>query len=213
VLERRRLVAAGLAALRERDAARYALLYEQLRRYERRRARFGLAEGGYLQDVAAGVASRFVVREGILALLLGPLACAGGAAFVLPYAAVTMAARLIRTSLDQVATVKILAGVIFYSLWIGTLAWLAWRWGGLGAALLTAIGLPALGVAALVAIEREAAVFEIVRSYLASRWTRDVTERRLVRHRASVADLLDETYRWLEGASRRTDRKAGGPHQ
>ena len=48
---------------------------------------------------------------------------------------------------------------------------------------------------------REAAVVEIVRSYLASRWTRDDIELRLMRRRAAIADLIDETRRWLEEGS------------
>jgi len=60
------------------------------------------------------------------------------------------------------------------------------------------VGLPILGLATLFAIERETAVLEIARTYLASRWTPDTTEVRLMRHRAAIADLLDETNRWLE---------------
>lgn len=197
VLERRRLIADGLRALRARDPERYALVYEQLRRYERRRARFGLVEGGYLREVPLATAVRFTVRETLAAIALGPVALVGAIAFAVPYQVVRAFAWISRASLDQVATVKIFASAVFYALWIGGAALLAWRWGGAGAALLTAAGLPVLGLAALFAIEREAAVFEIVRSYLASRSTRDATEVRLMRRRAAIADLLDETYRWL----------------
>jgi hypothetical protein len=174
-------------------------LYEQLRKYERRRARFGLAEGGYLRDVPFATAAKFTARETLAALVLGPVALAGVVVFALPYQLVRAFTWILRTSLDQTATVKIFASVVFYALWIGSLATLAWRWAGGAAALLSAVCLPILGLAALFAIEREAAVIEIVRGYLASRWTRDATEVRLIRHRAAIADLLDETYRWLEG--------------
>jgi len=198
VLERRRRIAAGMDALRSRDAQRYALLYEQLRKYERRRARFGLAEGGYLRDVPFAAAVRFAARETLAALVLGPVALAGALVFAIPYQVVRAFSWVVRAPLDQVATAKIFASVVFYILWVGLLTTLAWRWTGGGAALLTAVGLPILGLATLFAIERETAVLEIARTYLASRWTPDTTEVRLMRHRAAIADLLDETNRWLE---------------
>jgi hypothetical protein len=195
-----------MRALRGRDAERYALLYEQLRQYERRRARFGLAEDGFLREVPFATAARFAVRESLMAIALGPVALAGAVVFAVPYQLVRAFAWLTRASLDQVATVKIFASVVFYAAWIAALTWVAWSRAGGTAALVTALALPALGLTSLFAVERETAVFEIVRSYLASRRTRDATEVRLMRRRAAIADLLDETHRWLEGQDA-ADRK------
>jgi 1-acyl-sn-glycerol-3-phosphate acyltransferase len=58
VVERRRLIADGMRTLRERHPERFALLYEQLRRYERRLARFGLTEDAVNRKVPFAAAAR-----------------------------------------------------------------------------------------------------------------------------------------------------------
>ena len=196
-LERRRLIATGLGRLRARDPERYAVIYEQLRRYERRRARFGLAERGYLLDVPFAEAARFVVRELAWALALVPVALAGTAVFLVPYQLVRWLVRVPRGLLDQAATWKAAAGLVLYLGWIALLTAGASRLAGSVAAWVTAAGLPLLALAALFALEREGKVLEIVRGYLASRLTADRIERRLLRRREAIADLLDETWRWL----------------
>jgi len=196
-LERRKLIAIGLERLRARDPARYAAIHEQLGRYERRRARFGLAEGAYLLDVPFTEAARFVVRELAWALALVPVGLAGAVVFFVPYQLVRRLVRVPRGLLDQAATWKAAAGLVLYLGWIALLAAGASRLAGSVAAWVTAAGLPLLALAAHFALEREGKVLEIVRGYVASRLTPDQAERRLLKRREAIADLLDQAWRWL----------------
>ena len=198
VVERRRLVADGMRMLRERHPDRFAVLYEQLRRYERRLARFGLTEDAVNRKVSLAAAARFTARESALAVILWPLIAAGVLVFAVPYQLVRLVAASARTSLDQRATMKIGFGLLFYPLWVGGLAWAAWRaWGGTRG-VVTLSALPVLAIATILAQEREAAVIETVRGTLAAWRTRDGTEGRLSKQRAAIATLMDETYRWLQ---------------
>lgn len=65
------------------------------------------------------------------------------------------------------------------------------------AGLMTAAALPPLAVAGLLALEREAAVFETARSWLMLRRARRQSRAWLKRARADLADLLDQVYDWL----------------
>lgn len=203
VVERRRLVAYGMRMLRERHPDRFAVLYEQLRRYERRLARFGLTEDAVNRKVPLAAAGRFTARESALAVILWPLIAAGVLVFAVPYQLVRLVAASARTSLDQQATTKIGFGLLLYPLWVGGLAWAARRaWGGTWG-VVTLSALPALAIATILALEREAAVIETVRGTLAAWRTRDDTEGRLSRQRVAIAALMDETYRWLQEESAR----------
>lgn len=200
ILERRRLIARGLHTLRERDPERFAALYEALRRYERRRERFGLREDALLQRVPVSAAVAFALRETAWGMLLGPVVALGVAAFFVPYQAVRVLSRCFPVSLDQQATFKIATGIVCYLSWLLALVAVAWRLAGPARGAAAALALPALGVATLVAQEREGAVLDVVRGYVASRLTGGRVEGRLLRQRAALADLLDETYRWLQAA-------------
>jgi 1-acyl-sn-glycerol-3-phosphate acyltransferase len=199
VFVRRRLIADGMRRLREGDPERFAALYEEFQRYERRRERFGLTDDTLGNKVPPGVAVRFAVRESLVAACLLPIVVAGTVAFFVPYQLVRLATTWLRASLDQQATNKLGFGMLFYLLWIGGLAWWSWREAGGAWALAVAAGLPLLGLATLFAQEREAAVVETVRGTFAAWRTRDATEERLSRQRARIAQLLDETYRWVQG--------------
>jgi 1-acyl-sn-glycerol-3-phosphate acyltransferase len=212
VVERRRLVAEGMRTLRERDPERFALLYEQLRRYERRLARFGLTEDAVNRRVPLAAAVRLAARESALAAILWPLIAAGVLAFAVPYQLVRLATVGLRASLDLQATVKIGLGLVFYPMWVCGLAWAAWRaWGGTWG-LAALLALPALAVATILAQEREAAVLETVRGTLAAWRTRDETEDRLSRQRSAIAALLDETYSWLREDPTGTNPAEAGSH-
>jgi 1-acyl-sn-glycerol-3-phosphate acyltransferase len=200
IVERRRLIADGMRTLRERHPDRFALLYEQLRRYERRLARFGLTEDAVNRKVPPAAAARFAVRESLLALTLWPVIAAGVLVFAVPYQLVRLAGDALRTSLDQRATAKIGFGLVVYPLWAGGLAWAASRVWGSPWGLVTLLSLPVLAVATLLAQEREAAVLAAVRVTLAAWRTSDDTEGRLSNQRAAIAALMDETYRWLREA-------------
>lgn len=212
VFARRRLIADGMRTLRERDPERFATLFEQLRRYERRRARFGLTEDALRNKVPLATALRFTIRETLAALLLMPIAAAGIATFVVPYQVVKAITARLKVSLDQQATVKLGFGMVAYGAWMVLLTWWAWRRAGGAWAGGVAVALPLLGLATLFAQEREAAVVETVRATLAAWRTADVTEERLYRQRATIADLLDQAYRWTRNARDGGDPGLLPPH-
>jgi 1-acyl-sn-glycerol-3-phosphate acyltransferase len=213
-LLRRRAIAEGIGSLRARDPERFAELYEQLRRYEQQRARFGLREDALLQRVPTGAVLRFALREGTFALALLPLAALGVLGHVVPFHAVRLLTQRVRVSLDQAATFKIAASLVIYGAWIAALAGVAWQWGGSRAGLAAGLVLLLLAPAALFAVERLMAVWEIAAGWLASQRTHDQIERGLVCDRAALADLLDETYRRVraaEGAGAAGDQRSPRP--
>jgi hypothetical protein len=192
-----------MQALRQRDPTRFASLFEQLRRYERRRERFGVSEEALQTDVPWRTALRFALRESALGILFFPLLALGTAVFFAPYQIVRLLARLFPTTLDQQATLKVASGAILYGLWMLGIAVVAGSFLGTPWGIACAAGLPLLGVVTLLVQEREAAMLDVTRGYLASRLTHDRTEGRLLRQRAALATLLEETYRWLEAPAER----------
>jgi glycerol-3-phosphate O-acyltransferase / dihydroxyacetone phosphate acyltransferase len=199
-VQRRRLIALGLERLRAADPERYAVLYERFRTYDSRLRRFRLRDQVIDWAVPRKTAVRFAIREGVVAVVLLPLVVAGFAAFAVPYWLTEVAARRSAT-VDVAASVKTVAGALLYGLWILLLAGLAGAVGGWGAGALAALLLPALAVAALVATERETAVLEAVRAYLAIRRAPPLVRRRLRHARADLASVLDEVYEWIRAGA------------
>jgi hypothetical protein len=62
--------------------------------------------------------------------------------------------------------------------------------------------LPVLALASLVALEREAAVLDTVRSWLLLRRPGPDTRERLRRRRSELADVLDQVHQWLQAEGR-----------
>ena len=195
-LERRRTIASGLDRLRVEDSARYEAALLQLRRYDQRLRRFGLGDRALDWNPSMNDAVRFAMREVPLAVLLMPLAVTALVAFAVPYFLTAGVGKLQRDS-DVTATAKVIAGSVLYPLWmlwaaIAIGARLGPIWGFLAVA-----ALPALAVAGLFAIERELAALRTARSWFALRGASARTRQRLRRHRAELADVLDEVNRWL----------------
>lgn len=201
-LERRRLIADGLRELRARDPRRYAQLYAAGERYVRRLTRFGLDEAMLGRDVPRRVVARFALRESLLALALVPLAVMAIGLFAVPYVVVQLFSGGLRLSLEERATYKLVAGLFVYVLWTACLVWMASHVGGRTAAALAVLAIPLMGVAGLYAAEREASVLDTARAWFAARSTGSRTKALLLRQRAELAELLDETYTWLSRAER-----------
>lgn len=200
VLMRRRAIVSGLATLRTRDPGRFDEIVDEVSRYDRRLRRFGLLERTVGEDVSRATAARFAVRETAAGLVLGPLIVVGGALFAVPYAIIDRAVHRMGTDLEVQATYKVIGGLVVYVAWIGALATLGGWWAGAAAGWATALGLPALALATLFALERERSVVATVRSYLAWQTLSERSARALIRQRKSLARLMDETYTWLHGA-------------
>jgi glycerol-3-phosphate O-acyltransferase / dihydroxyacetone phosphate acyltransferase len=154
-LDRRRQLADGHRRLAERDPARLDAIGDRIARFEAERKAAGLP----LEDLTparlgAGAVARLLARN-LGGLLLLPFAAIG---LVLHYPAYRLAAflsrRVARSQQDVLATVKIMAAMLFFpATWLGTaaLAWKAWGPGPGLAALLLA---PICGWAALATAER-----------------------------------------------------------
>jgi glycerol-3-phosphate O-acyltransferase / dihydroxyacetone phosphate acyltransferase len=199
-VERRRLIASGIERLRVADPVRYDELLMRLHRYQERLRRFGLRDRHLDWTISTSEAIRFAVREFAAAVVVVPIAAAALIVFAVPYWLTAYAARWFTREPDVAATAKVVAGFLIYGGWLLTLTAGAWWMSGLRAASFTAIGLPALAVAGLFAIERESAVLDAVRAWFLLRRTKPDTRARLRRRRSELAGVLDEVNTWLAEA-------------
>lgn len=194
---RRRAIAAGIERLRAADPHLYEDILLRLRRYDQRLRRFGLRDRHLDWQVTARDAAWFALRESVVAVVLGPLAIATIAVYVIPYRLTGVTAAHVAREPDVAATATVVSGALLYAVWIALLVSTAAMVAGLTAALLTAVVLLALGVAGLFALEREAAVLDAVRAWFLLRRTRSASRARLRRRRSELADVLDDVNRWL----------------
>lgn len=196
-LARRRAIAEGLRRLRVERPEWYEQALVQLRRYDERMRRFGLHDASLDWTVSPAAARTFLMREVRLAVVLAPVALAAVVTFIVPYLATAGAGRLSR-ELDVTATVKAVAGLFIYGLWVTLLASAAWHYAGAAAAIAAMVVVPALAVAGLLALERESAAWRTARAWVSLRGARPMTRTALKRRRAELAAVLDEMNQWLE---------------
>lgn len=199
VLQRRRLIAAGIDRLRSERPEWYEAALIQFRRYDDRLRRFRLHDTALGWEVSGSAAVAFAARELPLAALLVPLAASALAIFAVPYFLTAGASRLAK-EMDVTATTKAFAGVVLYGAWVAVLAMASYAMWGIGAAAATALLLPALAAGGLFAIERELAAWRTARSWLALRAARPATREALRRRRAEVAGVLDEVNEWMRAS-------------
>lgn len=197
-VERRRIIAVGLDRLRRLELERYESIYQRLRVYDALLSRFGLRDHDVDRSVELAAAIRFALREILAALLLVPLGLAGVSFFAVPYVLTAIASRTGPRTPDVQATVKAVAGIVFYPLWAGLTGIAAWRLiGGPWAVVGAVAAQPPLAIATLLAVERELSVLRTVRAYLAARTIPLPVHRRLKRRQNEISDLLDEVYEVL----------------
>jgi glycerol-3-phosphate O-acyltransferase/dihydroxyacetone phosphate acyltransferase len=197
-LTRRRVIAAGMEQLRQADTARYEAVLIRLRRYDDRLKRFGLRDRHLDWQVSSADAAEFAARELALGLLLLPLCLIGLFLFFVPYQLTGIIARRVTRERDVIATAQVFTGAAIYAAWLAGIGGLGWWAAGRTAALVTVLAMPVVAIAALFAIEREAAVLDAVRAWWLLRRARDDTRQRLRQTRSELADVLDEVNRWLE---------------
>ena len=192
-LARRRLIADGLQRLRKERPEWYEEALVQLRRYDDRLRRFGIADAALDWKVSHREASRFVIRELPLALVLVPLAWTAMLVFAVPYFLTAAAAKLSK-DMDVTATMKALGGIAIHGAWITLVAIaIGWLWGAAWG-LASLVLLPALAVAGLFALERESSAWRTARSWLAVRSAKATTTTALKRRRAELAEVLERIY-------------------
>ena len=196
-LGRRRLIAAGMAKLRERDPARLAEITAQVEDYLASLARFGLRERDLDQRIPAADVVRFALREGLLALLLGPVALASIVVFALPYRLTDRIGRW-APNLQSRAVWQIIGGGMIHAAWITTLAATVGFRTGTATGVATGLGLVALAVLGTLAVERESAVWRTTRAFFALRQLPLRARSALRRRRKALADALDDVRAWVE---------------
>jgi 1-acyl-sn-glycerol-3-phosphate acyltransferase len=196
-VERRRVIAAGIEQLRAADPQRYDEILLRLRRYQRRLERFGIRDRHLDWNISRADAARFALREGLIATVLAPLAVAALVLFAVPYRVTGYVARWFTREPDVAATAKVVGGFLIYTAWLLLLGAIAALAGGLRAVLFTLAFLPAIAIAGLFAIEREAAVLDAVRAWFLLTRTKADTRERLRRRRSELAEVLDEVNTWM----------------
>lgn len=136
---------AEAARLREKeDPALVAALRERLDAFQRRLEQFGLRVDHLDARYPLPLVIRFVLRN-LLALAIGlPVAAAVGILYLPPLILVRAAGRRWGGSEDILATVKFLAGLLFFPLWHALVVTAAWRVAGGAAAAAAGICLPFL---------------------------------------------------------------------
>ncbi len=196
-LGRRRLIAAGMAELRRRDPARLAEIMAQVEEFGASLARFRLRERDLDQRIPAGQVIRFTLREGLLSLLLGPMAMATVVVFALPY---WLTGRIGRwaPNLESRAVFQVIGGGLIHGAWIVALAASAGTLTGTATGVAIGLALVALAVLGTLAFERESAVWRTVRAFFALRKMPLRTRSALRRRRRALADALDEVRAWIE---------------
>ena len=197
---RRRTIAEGIQRLRLEQPARYETALFDLRRYDDRLRRFGVRDRHLDWDMSNRAAARFIGRELLAAIVLGPLSLAALVLFAAPYFATDRLARPYGSEPDVHATAKLFSAAVAYSAWLLTLEAGVWAAFGMRAALIGLAALPFVAVAGLFALERETAVADAARAWLALRTVRRDTRERLRRRRGEIAALLDEIYESLTAA-------------
>jgi len=170
---------------------------EDVRLYDEQRRAFGLRDSDLDRRMPPREVARFLVREGLKAAMLLPLALLGVVCFAPAYWLTWVFSRW-APDLQSRATWQVVGGVVVYGLWIGLLAVMAGiLWGpqwGVGVGLI----LPFMAFAELAAFEREASAWRLVRAFLASRQTPLRARASLRQQRAAIADVLDQVRDWLE---------------
>ncbi len=199
---RQQAIAQGIERLRAADPLRFEETALRLRRYDQRLRRFGLRDRHLDWDVSPGAAAAFALREGIVALLLLPIAAVGFALFWAPYHLTGLLARQATSERDVAATAKVFVGAGVYAAWLLVIAIAVGMRFGLAAGIVTALLVPGLAVAGLFAIEREAAVADTIRAWWFLRRARRQTRARLKETRTELAALLEEIYEWLSAETR-----------
>lgn len=151
-VERLRAFALRLRELRASEPARVDELAERIAAFGERLARLGLSARDLPEKLAleytTGTVARFLLSAALRLGLVLPLAALGALFWYLPYRLIALLAPRLATP-DTLATVRILAGLVLFPLWLSAAATLVGlRWGALPA-LLGVLVLAVLGPLAL----------------------------------------------------------------
>jgi 1-acyl-sn-glycerol-3-phosphate acyltransferase len=197
-LERRRRFASGYRTLRENDPARLTRLQERIARFEAERRAAGLSLAHLTPEGLTPRAMAGLLCRNLAALLVLPIAAAGLLIhYPLYWLIGRLARRIARGDEDLQATCKIgLSVLAFPLLWLGG-AIAAWRLLGKWPAVLTLVGLPISGWAALRFAESLDELTGRARALL-HRTAATYATKRLLAQRRALRLQMEEVARELE---------------
>ncbi|HLS46887.1 MAG TPA: 1-acyl-sn-glycerol-3-phosphate acyltransferase [Gemmatimonadales bacterium] len=188
---RLRVAVALLKQIRQDPHGRWAPLVISVVRHARSLERLGLEPADLHTDLSNRNALSWSLRR--IPLVLFPVIVVGIAGWLLwwpVYRLTGLLADPVASGRDVQASYRLFGGALLYLLWVGALAIIAGLWFGLPAGILTALGVPALGVAGLWIRERWHAAWLDVRRYFLLRG-RHSPLRDLRRRQWEIAERLD----------------------
>jgi len=193
VLARMEQATRVLGELRRREGAQSDLI-RQVDRHRCRLKLLGLQPGHLGVDTRMTAGMRWAVRRvHFLGVPAAFLAVAGYLLFRIPYGIAGSLARRYRPEHDQVSTVRLMAGVPVYLLWVlGLCVTIGWHWGPWSGAL-AVLWIPATGLTGLWIRERwQTALREVRRFFLMRSRREQIAE--LKRRQADLAGQLKELH-------------------
>ena len=153
-VERLAVIAEAHDSFRRASPAEVTALRTRILRFKHVLDRLGLTPDSLDSSPTLVSMLCFVVRQ-LAALVMGaPFALAGALFFLVPYQAVELFVRQKAPEADLIATVKLLSGVLFYTIWSGIAVALSFWIAGLMWGVATLALIPLVGVHTLLFMER-----------------------------------------------------------
>jgi hypothetical protein len=181
----------ALATLRASGDARWESLAADVRDHARMLDALGMKPSDVEIDTALGTAARWAIRRltvvGAAQFLLAAITVV---LFWIPYRLTGLVAGLFGANKDSIATYKVFAGALLFSLWMAALAGVAGAFAGWWWALAVLALLPAIAVGGLYAAEHWEETFATARRWIVLR-RRDPRIAELRRTQRELADRLD----------------------
>lgn len=188
-VQRLHALARGLRALRARDPERARDLVARVSDFRGRLRRLGIDVDDLRIEYGPGLVARFVIKN-LLALGLGlPAALLGFALWLVPYYLVRLVVSVRRIEDSVVATVKLIASILFFPLWYAVLVYLGLRLGGVPGAAALALLAPPLGLFTAGFWEKRAEAVEDAAVFFRMLRARSLRERLQRRRRALEAEI------------------------
>lgn len=188
--DRIKRLADGARHLRAIVPARMLRLQRWIEGFQGRLEQVGLEADDLAERARAGKAIGFILRN-VAALLFGlPAAFAGAIAYAVPYYAVRPVVGLVKPEPDVVATVKLLASVLFFAGWHAAVVTLLTLKLGWQVALPVGIMLPFAGIYSQHFLERREAAWHDLTLFF-SLGSRRAARRRLERQRDVIAEEIE----------------------
>ena len=188
-MQRLHALARGLRALRARDPERARDLVARVSDFRGRLRRLGIDVDDLRIEYGPGLVARFVIKN-LLALGLGlPAALLGFALWLVPYYLVRLVVSVRRIEDSVVATVKLIASILFFPLWYAVLVYLGLRLGGVPGAAALALLAPPLGLFTAGFWEKRAEAVEDAAVFFRMLRARSLRERLQRRRRALEAEI------------------------